>query len=166
MNGDEIEASPIAARGNNESILNIMHVFLVYKALYGEEKFKNFLEAVAKDMKKNGLNLKDYIKLEEPIRGGKIMENKIKCARCGNMFDGHSLKICDGDNGSVYRFINLCEDCSDELDFWLDNQLIHVCDTNKNKKCGKESCCIHGGPCQMTTQPEYAGHKGNNEKHD
>lgn len=65
MNMDEIEASPIVARGNNKSILNILHVFLVYKALFGEEKFKNFLEALDKDMKKDGIHLKDYIKLEE-----------------------------------------------------------------------------------------------------
>lgn len=93
------------------------------------------------------------------------MENKIKCDRCGNVFDGRSLKIYN-DDGLIYRTVNLCKDCSDELDFWLDNQLIHVCDTNKNIKCRKQSCCVHGGPCQMTTQPEYAGHKGNNEKHD
>lgn len=67
MSLDEIKFSPIvAARGNNKSILNVLHVLLVYKALFGEEKFKEFLEAIDKDMKKDGLYLKDYIKLEEP----------------------------------------------------------------------------------------------------
>lgn len=66
MNGDEIKLSPIVARGNNKSILNVLHVLLIYKALYGEEKFKEFLEAIDKDMKKDGLYLKDYIHMEEP----------------------------------------------------------------------------------------------------
>ena len=51
---------------NNKSMLRIVHVLLIYHALYGEEKFKEFLEAIDKDMKKDGLYLKDYIKLEEP----------------------------------------------------------------------------------------------------
>lgn len=67
MNGNEIiKVTPIVARGNNKSILNILHALLVYKALFGEEKFKELLEAIDKDMKKDGLNLKDYINLEEP----------------------------------------------------------------------------------------------------
>lgn len=68
MNGDEIKLSPIVARGNNKSILNVLHVLLIYKALYGEEKFEEFLETIDKDMRKDGLSLKDYIniKLEEP----------------------------------------------------------------------------------------------------
>ena len=55
MNGDEIKFSPIVARGNNKSILNFLHILLIYKALYGEEKFKEFLEAIDKDMKKKDL---------------------------------------------------------------------------------------------------------------
>ena len=66
MNGNEIKVTPIVARGNGKSTLNIQHIFLIYRALYGEEKFKEFLEAVDKDMKKNGLSLKDYIHMEEP----------------------------------------------------------------------------------------------------
>lgn len=70
MNEDENKLSPysIVARGNNKSGLNALHVLLAYKALFGEEKFKEFLEAVDKNMKKDGLSLKDYIniKLEEP----------------------------------------------------------------------------------------------------
>lgn len=66
MNGDEIKLSPVA-RGNNKSIiLNVLHVLLVYKALFGEEKFKEFLEAIDKDMKKDGLCLTDHINMEEP----------------------------------------------------------------------------------------------------
>lgn len=66
MNGDEIKFFPIVARGNNKSVLNVLHVLLIYKALFGEEKFKEFLEAIDKDMKKDGLSLKDYINMEEP----------------------------------------------------------------------------------------------------
>lgn len=62
MNLDEIKVP----RGNNKSTLGILHVLLIYRALFGEEKFKEFLEAIDKDMKKDGLYLKDYIKLEEP----------------------------------------------------------------------------------------------------
>ena len=62
MSLDEIKVP----RGNNKSMLGILHVFLVYRALFGEEKFKEFLETIDKDMKKDGLYLKDYIKLEEP----------------------------------------------------------------------------------------------------
>mgnify|MGYP006958158676 CR=1 FL=1 len=65
MNHDEIDVSHLVARGNNKSILNVMQVFLVYEALFGEERFKEFLEAIDKDMKKDGLYLKDYIDLEE-----------------------------------------------------------------------------------------------------
>ena len=62
MSLDEIKVP----RGNNKSILSILHVLLMYHVLFGEEKFKEFLEAIDKDMKKDGLYLKDYIKLEEP----------------------------------------------------------------------------------------------------
>lgn len=66
MNGNESKGALIAPRGNSRSILSILHVFLLYRALYGEEKSKNFLEALDKDMKKDGLSLKDYINTEEP----------------------------------------------------------------------------------------------------
>lgn len=66
MNGDEIKLFPIVARGNSKSMLSFLHVLLVYRALFGEEKFKDFLEVLDKDMKKDGLNLKDYINMEEP----------------------------------------------------------------------------------------------------
>ena len=66
MNWDESKVPPIVARGNNKSMLSIMHVFLMYRALFGEEKFKEFLKAIDKNMKKDGQCLTDYIKLEEP----------------------------------------------------------------------------------------------------
>lgn len=66
MNQNKIKVTPIVARGNSKSTLSILHVFLIYQALYGKEKFKEFLEAVDRDMKKDGLSLKDYIHMEEP----------------------------------------------------------------------------------------------------
>lgn len=33
--------------------------------------------------------------------------------------------------------------------------MLYYCDPNKNIKCTKESCYIHGGPCELTKHKEY-----------
>lgn len=65
MNQDEIKRNFMVPRGNNKSTLQVMYLLLAYRALFGEEKFKDFLEALDKDMKKDGLNLKNYLNMEE-----------------------------------------------------------------------------------------------------
>lgn len=65
MNQDEIKRNLMVPRGNSKSTSHTMYILLVYRALYGEEKFKEFLEALDKDMKKVGFNLKEYLNMEE-----------------------------------------------------------------------------------------------------
>lgn len=31
----------------------------------------------------------------------------------------------------------------------------YLCDPEKNKECGKQRCFLHGGPCHLTTNPNY-----------
>lgn len=34
--------------------------------------------------------------------------------------------------------------------------LLYKCDPEKNTGCTKELCYAHGGPCELTTNKEYA----------
>lgn len=102
------------------------------------------------------------------------MPNILKCERCGAEFDPNDLKTLPGcdkgpkywcqtlegydkDNDPIYHTVNLCEECLDQLTFWLDFQPIYICDPTKNNDCKKTGCYITNGPCQMTTDKESAG---------
>ena len=34
--------------------------------------------------------------------------------------------------------------------------MLYYCDPMKNSNCPKTSCYMHGGPCECTTQEEFA----------